>query len=259
MPPSASSLSALSSSLAMRRRARSHVSQHGPRDMLASAAGGHSNTSKLQRAGLGDDSMLSFIAAALESLLEDVELECPVVTRQWSFAIAGEGESEATPLHQSFEVWVWPKSASDDARLPFHRDRAAAQLTRFCREVATGPSAVLAPDDRVHAVDIHVHAALWRMYADDASTGYVDELKKARRDVEGKKAAFRWFWFDRRAVPGTAGSLAPLTASQARHELTAVFPENIELVGSGRGGSLYPLVDDCLIVVFFEHKPSRIP
>lgn len=126
-------------------------------------------------------------------------------------------------------------------------------------EIDDGPVAVLAPLDRIHAGDTHVHAALWRMYADDASTGYVDELKEARKHVEGKKAAYRWFWFDRRAAPGAAGSLAPLTESQMRHELTAVFPENIELVGRSPGGSLYPLVDDCIVVVFFEQKPSRIP
>ncbi|GAA5889738.1 hypothetical protein JCM8208_001118 [Rhodotorula glutinis] len=227
--------------------------------MMVNAVGGHSNTSKLQRADLGHDNMLGFIAAALESLLEDVEHECPVVTRQWSFAIAGEEESDSTPLHQAFEIWVWPKSASEDARLPFHRDSGKGQLTRFCREVADGPTAVLAPIDRVHAGDTHVHAALWRMYADEPSTGFIDALKEARAHIEGKKAAFRWFWFDRRAAPGAGGSLAPLTELQARRELLAVFPDNIELVGQGAGRSLYPLVDDCIVVVFFEHKPSRIP
>ena len=97
--------------------------------------------------------MLSFISAALESLLEDVEIDYPVVTRRWSFAIAGkQGASSSScfprlglaltspllpaandtmPLHQAFEIWAWPESASKDALLPFHRKPGAGHLTRF--------------------------------------------------------------------------------------------------------------------------------
>ncbi|KPV77412.1 uncharacterized protein RHOBADRAFT_51268 [Rhodotorula graminis WP1] len=244
----------------MHRQSRIYASRHGPHDMMATAVGGHSDTSKLQQAGLGDDSMLSFISAALESLLEDVDIDYPVVTRRWSFAIAGKQANDTMPLHQAFEIWAWPESASKDALLPFHRKPGAGHLTRFWKLVADGPTAVLAPADRVHASGTTVHAALWRMYgADEGSTGFVPELEKARAGVEGKKAAFRWFWFDRRKAPGAAGVLAPLTELQMRHELTAVFPENIELVGGEPGRSLYPLVDDCLVAVFFERKPSHIP
>jgi len=56
-------------------------------------------------------------------------------------------ESFSKPLHQSFEIWVWPKTASDEVRLPFHRDRGAVQLTRFY-SASLSPSLSSSPSSR---------------------------------------------------------------------------------------------------------------
>lgn len=167
--------------------------------------------------------------------------------------------------------------------LPFHRERDVVFLTKFYRalvflppglicgghqpdgrvsltraEVVEGaPAATLTGKGAIHAHSPTVHAALWQM-CNEGAAGTRLSLHQVRAATEGRKTEFQWRWLDRRAAPGSPA--APrATPQQIREELMAVYPDNVVLLPGVGSLPLYPIVNDHLVVVFFEREPASIP
>lgn len=83
----------------------------------------------MQNAGLVKRESLSFIAAALESLLEDVETnDSPTVTRRWKFAIAGDGGASVC-LCGLAAPYAWVGFPADLTSCSFASERQQDRLT----------------------------------------------------------------------------------------------------------------------------------